>query len=63
MTIAFNIFLRQSIREGSIPFAVIVNTPNATAIAAMFEAEQILSRFGSRFSCGTDLSKRTMSLR
>ena len=41
MTTAFNIFLRQSIREGSIPFSVTVNTPNAETIAALLEAERI----------------------
>jgi len=41
MTTAFNIFLRQAIREGSIPFSVTVNTPNAKTIAAMREAERI----------------------
>ena len=41
MTTAFNIFLRQSVREGSIPFHVTVNTPNAETIAAMLEAESI----------------------
>ena len=43
MTTAFNIFLRQSIREGSIPFHVTINTPNATTIAAMLEAEHIVN--------------------
>jgi DNA-damage-inducible protein J len=41
MTTAFNIFLRQTIREGSIPFAITVNTPNATTVAAMVEAERL----------------------
>ena len=41
MATAFNIFLRQSIRAGSIPFQVTLNTPNAETIAAMLEAEQI----------------------
>jgi len=41
MTTAFNIFLRQSIREGSIPFPITVNTPNKTTVAAMLEAERI----------------------
>jgi DNA-damage-inducible protein J len=41
MTTAFNIFLRQAVREGSIPFAVTVNTPNAETVAAMLEAERI----------------------
>ena len=43
MTTAFNIFLRQAIREGSIPFSVTVNTPNAETIAALLEAERIAS--------------------
>ena len=43
MTTAFNIFLRQAVREGSIPFQVTVNTPNAETVAAMLEAEQIVN--------------------
>jgi len=43
MTTAFNIFLRQSVREGSIPFQITVNTPNAETFAAMLEAEKIAS--------------------
>ena len=43
MTTAFNIFLRQSVREGSIPFQVTVNTPNAETVAAMLEAERIVN--------------------
>ena len=41
MTTAFNIFLRQAVREGRIPFPVTVNTPNATTVAALLEAERI----------------------
>ena len=41
MTTAFNMFLRQAIREGSIPFSVTINTPNAETIAAMLDAERI----------------------
>lgn len=41
MTTAFNIFLRQAVREGSIPFSVTVKTPNAETVAAMHEAERI----------------------
>jgi DNA-damage-inducible protein J len=41
MTTAFNIFLRQSVREGCIPFNVTTNTPNAKTVAAMREAERI----------------------
>ena len=38
---AFNIFVRQSLREGGIPFAVSLNQPNKETIAAMLEAERI----------------------
>lgn len=41
MTTAFNIFLRQSVRQHKIPFEISLNTPNATTIAAMEEADQI----------------------
>lgn len=41
MTTAFNIFLRQSVREGRIPFEVSLYTPNAETVAAMREAERI----------------------
>ena len=38
---AFNIFVRQSLREGRIPFDISLNQPNKETIAAMLEAEQI----------------------
>jgi DNA-damage-inducible protein J len=41
MTTAFNIFLRQAIREGSIPFTITINTPNSETVAAMLEAQRI----------------------
>ncbi|MCL2826633.1 MAG: type II toxin-antitoxin system RelB/DinJ family antitoxin [Eggerthellaceae bacterium] len=43
MTTAFNIFLRQSIREGGLPFAVTTSIPNDTTVAAMLEAKGMLS--------------------
>lgn len=43
MTTAFNIFLRQSIREGRIPFDIALNTPNAETVAALLEAETIVN--------------------
>ena len=43
MTTAFNIFLRQSVRERSIPFQITANTPNAETVAAMLEAGRIAS--------------------
>ena len=42
MTTAFNMFIRQAIREGSIPFNITINTPNAETVAAMLEAERII---------------------
>ncbi|HCX62432.1 type II toxin-antitoxin system RelB/DinJ family antitoxin [Sedimentibacter sp.] len=41
MTTAFNIFLRQAVREGCIPFDITINTPNTETIMALFEAERI----------------------
>jgi DNA-damage-inducible protein J len=41
LSTAFNIFVRQSIREGRIPFDISLNQPNAETIAAMLEAEKI----------------------
>lgn len=41
LSTAFNIFVRQSIREGRIPFDISLNQPNAETIAALMEAERI----------------------
>ncbi len=41
LTTAFNIFVRQSLREGRIPFDISLNLPNTVTIAAMQEAERI----------------------
>lgn len=41
MTTAFNIFLRQAVRQQRIPFDVALETPNAETIAALEEAERI----------------------
>ena len=38
---AFNIFVRQSLREGRIPFEISLNQPNKETVAAMLEAERI----------------------
>ena len=38
---AFNIFVRQSLREGGLPFDVTLKQPNKDTIAAMLEAERI----------------------
>ncbi len=39
LSTAFNIFLRQSVREQQIPFQVTKNVPNAVTLAAMDDAE------------------------
>jgi len=41
LSTAFNIFIRQSLREGRIPFDISLNYPNQETIAAMLEAERI----------------------
>jgi DNA-damage-inducible protein J len=40
LSTAFNVFLRQSVREQQLPFAVTKNVPNAVTLAAMDAAEQ-----------------------
>jgi DNA-damage-inducible protein J len=40
MTTAFNLFLRQALREEGIPFTI-SNRPNKETVAAMLEAERI----------------------
>ncbi len=41
LTTAFNIFVRQALREGRIPFEISLNQPNKETMAAMLEAERI----------------------
>ena len=41
LSTAFNIFVRQSLREGAIPFKIHLERPNAETIAAMIEAKRI----------------------
>ena len=41
LSTAFNIFVRQSLREGRIPFDISLGKPNKETIAAMLEAERI----------------------
>lgn len=50
MTTAINIFLRQAIREGSIPFSIKLKVPNAETVAAMKEGEEIINSGKSRFN-------------
>ena len=41
LTTAINVFLRQSLRVGGLPFEVSLDQPNKDTIAAMLEAERI----------------------
>ena len=41
LSTAFNIFVRQSLREGGIPFEIKLEQPNRETVAAMLEAERI----------------------
>ena len=41
LSTAFNIFVRQSLREGGIPVEIRTDRPNKETIAAMLEAENI----------------------
>ena len=41
LTTAINVFLRQSLRVGGLPFDVRVDQPNKETIEAMLEAERI----------------------
>ena len=41
LSTAFNIFIRQSLREGRIPFNISLNQPNPETLAALLEAERI----------------------
>lgn len=41
LSTACNIFFRQSLRKGGIPFDISLNKPNKETVAAMLEAERI----------------------
>ena len=41
LSTALNIFVRQSLREGRIPFSISLDAPNQETIAALREAERI----------------------
>ena len=43
MTTAMNMFLRQVVRQGRIPFEIVTDIPNAETIAAIKEMDDMLS--------------------
>ena len=42
LSTAFNIFVRQSLRERGIPFRISEGTPNRETVSALLEAERIV---------------------
>jgi DNA-damage-inducible protein J len=46
LSTAFSVFLRQSVREQQLPFAVTKNVPNAVTLAAMDAAEKDEDLYG-----------------
>lgn len=46
MTTAFNVFLRQSVREQRIPFQISKNVPNAVTLSAMDNADKGKDMYG-----------------
>lgn len=46
LSTAFNVFVRQSLREGGIPFEISLNQPNAKTVAAMEAAERDEDMYG-----------------
>lgn len=57
MTTAINLFLRQSIRERSIPFAVrlVSGEPNSASLAAMDEGDEIIRSGRKRFATAEEM--------
>lgn len=43
MTTAMNIFLRQVVRQGKIPFEIATDIPNAETLAAMKEVDDMIN--------------------
>lgn len=41
LSTAFNIFVRQALREGKIPFDISLSQPNTETISSLLEAERI----------------------
>jgi len=57
LSTAVNIFLRQAIREGAMPFRICREIPNAETVAAMKEADEMAANPGSykRYHSFSDL--------
>ena len=63
MTTAMNMFLRQVVRQGKIPFEIATNIPNSETLAAIKEMDDMLSgkiaakRYSSTEELFEDLEK------
>ena len=57
MTTAMNMFLRQVVRQGRIPFEIATDIPNAETVAAIKEMDDMLSGKipANRYSCTKEL--------
>lgn len=57
MSTAINVFLRQAVRQGSIPFEIKLERPNVETIEALYEGEEIIKSGKSRFNTADDMFK------
>ena len=56
LSTAFNIFVRQSLREGGIPFKISEGSPNHITVQALLEAERIANDpYAQKFSSVDEL--------
>jgi len=54
MTTAINVFAKQSVREGRIPFEISLRVPNAVTLAAMQEIEDMIDGKIPKYSMSVD---------
>lgn len=57
MTTAINVFVRQAVRQGGIPFAINLEVPNNETLAAMKKANELIMSGESRFSNPKEMFK------
>ena len=57
MTTAMNMFLRQVVRQGKIPFEIATDIPNAETIAAIKEMDDMLSGKKQAMICTNHIKK------
>ena len=62
MSTAINIFLRQAIRKGGLPFDVILEVPNEDTVKAINEARNIIKDSNSKGFNNIDELKKALEL-